>query len=245
MDGAIQVHGLGVRFDVPRRRPTGPAAERVGRAWVHWALRGVDLTVEPGEIMGLIGRNGAGKTTLLRAIAGIYPADEGSVRVGGAVAPVLALAAGVRVGLSAWENVELAGVLMGWTRREARVLAPQVVEMAGLEEFADAPLRVYSTGMRARLGFALATFVPHRILLLDEIFAVGDEEFRARGEERLRDLVRDGRTVVLAGHDLPRLAELADHVARFEHGRLVEVGRAAGVIERYTEHWRAAGRAPQ
>ena len=193
------------------------------------------LSLGEGAILGLVGPNGAGKTTLLRAIAGIYHPDEGSVTLTGRVAPVLSITASARAGLSAWENIELTGTLMGWTRREARRLAPEVVEMAGLGRFADAPLRVYSAGMRARLGFSLATFLDHEILLLDEVFAVGDEEFRRRGMERLERLVRDGRSVVMSGHDLGRLEDLCERAIRLDGGRVVAEGPADEVIAAYRE----------
>jgi ABC-type polysaccharide/polyol phosphate transport system ATPase subunit len=243
MDAAVSLDGVGVRFMVPRRSRMGLTPRLVGlRKWALWGLRQVTLRVPPGQVVGLIGPNGAGKTTLLRVVAGIYRPDEGTVTVRGRVTPFLTPSAGLSTDLSGWENIELGAVLLGMPRSRARQISPQIAEFSGLGDFLDAPIRTYSSGMRARLGFALVAFTEPDVIVLDEVMATGDEEFRERSEAKLRELIRGGRTVLIASHVLSTLTELSDRAIRLDEGRVVDDGDPATVAGRYVEDLHRAGK---
>jgi ABC-type polysaccharide/polyol phosphate transport system ATPase subunit/GT2 family glycosyltransferase len=198
----------------------------------------VTFDVAPGEVIGLIGPNGAGKTTLLRTIAGIYRPDEGTVDVRGRVTPLLSNSAGLNPLLSGWDNVTTVGVLLGFSRKQMRAVGGQIAAFAGLGEFMDAPVRVYSSGMRARLGFAIAAFTDPDIMVLDEALSVGDAQFKEQSRDKMRELIRGGRTVLMATHDLVTLQELCHRLVRLESGRVVEVGTPDAVSQHYLDRVR-------
>jgi ABC-type polysaccharide/polyol phosphate transport system ATPase subunit len=200
-----------------------------------WPLRDVSVSIEPGELMGVIGRNGAGKTTLMRAVSGIIPPTEGRVRTRGRVTPVLGLGAGFHTDLTGRENIELLGALLGRNRRELRARAGAIAEWAELSDYLDVPLRVYSAGMSARLALAVVTDGQPDVLLLDEIFAVGDAEFQERSRERILDLLRSGSTVMLVSHDLDTIAEWSSRVIWLDAGRVAAIGEPSEIVARYSE----------
>ena len=238
----IVARDLGVRFHVPRRGRMGRVPRLIGaRRWTLWGLRHIDLQIRHGEVVGLIGPNGSGKTTLLKTMAGIYAPDEGECRVVGRVAPLLSAAAGLKLGLSGWENIDLAGVLLGLSRKQVKALAPQIAAFAGIDEFMDAPARVYSSGMRARLGFAIAIMSDPDILILDEVMGVGDQEFREKSRGRIDDAIAAGKTVVLASHDVEgAVREVTNRLIHLEHGRVVEDGDPEVVSGHYLEQHHAS-----
>ncbi len=241
----IRAQDVGIRFHVPRRGRMGRVPRLIGaRRWTLWGLRNVDLEVAHGEVVGLIGPNGSGKTTLLKTIAGIYEPDEGTCRVVGRVAPLLSAAAGLKLGLSGWENIDLAGVLLGLSRKQVKALAPSIAEFAGIQEFMDAPARVYSSGMRARLGFAIAIMSEPDILVLDEVMGVGDQEFREKSRAKIDKAIASGKTVVMASHDVEgSVREVANRLVHLEHGRVVEQGAPDVVAAHYVEQHHASDRA--
>lgn len=233
MAPAVSLRDAGVRFTVPRRTRMGKTPRLVGAGrWTLWGLRGASLDVAPGEVVGLIGPNGSGKTTLLRTVAGIYVPDEGTVAVRGRVAPILSLSAGLIPQLSGFENVALSAALLDVPRRSVPAFATEIAEFAGLEEFTDAPVRVYSSGMRARLGFAIAALSGADVFVLDEVLSVGDQEFRARSRAKIEELIRGGKTVLMAGHDR-ELLSVCERIVRLDGGRIVDHDdrneRAAGL----------------
>lgn len=236
MEPAVSVRDAGIRFTVPRRgshrKRRAPRLFRRSR-WELWGLRNVTLDVAHGEVLGVVGANGSGKTTLLRTISGIYRPDEGIVAIRGTVSPVLSLTGGLELPLSGWENVQLSAVLLGLTHRRAQAITAQVAEFAGLERFMDAPVRVYSQGMRARLGFAVALFTDPDILVLDEVMEVGDEDFRARSREKIQEIIDQDRTVVVASHEVESAAALCDRMVRLEQGRIVDEGEPDRVAASY------------
>ncbi|MHC5018661.1 MAG: ABC transporter ATP-binding protein [Planctomycetota bacterium] len=211
---AIVVEDVGVQFLVSHERPlTLKAAavhlfRRPRRMETHWALRHVTFSVAQGESVAVIGANGAGKSTLLRVIAGILSPNEGRVALHGRVLPLIEMAAGFLPELSAEDNVHLNGAIFGLRRAQVRELMPQIFDFAELEEYQDVPMRVFSSGMFARLAFSLAVHLPSEILLVDEVLAVGDEKFQSKSRERLTQLIRAGRTLVLVTHDLGSAKEL-------------------------------------
>ncbi len=208
------------------------------------ALRDVDLTVQPGERVGVIGANGAGKSTLLKVIARVRRPSEGRITVRGRVAPLLELGLGFHGELTGRENVVLHGALMGFSRREMLERLPRIAEFAELEPFIDAPLRTYSTGMGARLAFAVATDVDPDILLVDEALSVGDERFQAKCRERMEAFREKGKTFVLVSHALPIVEESCQRALWIADGRVVRDGPAAEVCAAYREWAQGSSDAP-
>lgn len=197
------------------------------------ALRGVDLSLGPGEALGVVGRNGSGKTTLLRLAAGVYRADAGEVRVRGRRAALLELGAGFHPELSGWENAEIAALAAGLTRREHEARRGEIAAFAGLDGAMDAPLRTWSAGMALRLGFAVATSLEPELLIVDEVLAVGDHEFQARCLERVAALRAGGAALLLASHDLSLIEARCERAAWLDQGRTAALGPARDVCAAY------------
>lgn len=197
------------------------------------ALTDVSLSVAQGEAFGIIGRNGAGKSTLLRVIAGIVPPTHGEVLTRGTVAPIIEIGTGFDGELSGRENIFFNGSLLGRSRAFMRAREEEIVDFADITDFIDAPLRTYSTGMVARLAFAIATTVEADVVLLDEVLAVGDASFREKCDERIRHFHATGAAVVIVAHDLATVSQLCSRVAWLDHGRLNACGPAADVIDAY------------
>jgi ABC-type polysaccharide/polyol phosphate transport system ATPase subunit len=194
----------------------------------------VSLVVRRGEGLGVIGKNGSGKSTLLLALAGVLLPDEGEVLAFG-LPSLLTLGAGFEIELTGRQNVYLNAAFLGLSKREIERLLPHVLEFSELGDFIDVPLRQYSAGMRARLGFAIASHVRPDILLLDEVFSVGDQAFQEKSRAKLDDLMRDSPAIVIVSHDPGFLSLTCSRVAWLDSGRLVEVGDADEVLSRYRE----------
>lgn len=205
------------------------------------ALKDVSLTVQPGERVGIIGPNGAGKSTLFRAIARVVRPNSGRVVVRGDVAPLLALGLGFHAELTGRENVVLHGTLLGRSRQEMLGRTPAIAAFAELEPFLDAPIRTYSTGMSARLAFAVATEVDPDILLVDEVLAVGDERFRAKCNERMAHFRERGKTFLLVSHALSQVTEVCQRAVWLSEGCVVRDGPAAEVVDAYQAWARGGG----
>jgi ABC-type polysaccharide/polyol phosphate transport system ATPase subunit len=197
------------------------------------SLRNVTLSVHRGESLGIVGANGAGKSTLLRVAAGIVMPSEGAVISRGNIVPLLELGTGFESELSGRENIQFNGALLGRSRAWMRSQLDAIIAFSGLEQVIDAPLRTYSTGMRARLAFAIATAVDAETILLDEILAVGDAAFRVRCEERIRSFVHEGRTVVLVSHDTEELVKLCRRTVWLSQGEIVADGSSEDVVSSY------------
>jgi len=232
----IEVRGVSKAFVIPHRRPRTlfhhifPSGRRYER---FRALDDVSLRVEQGEFLGLLGGNGSGKSTLLRIIAGIYPPSSGSVRVDGAVAPILELGVGFQGSLSVRDNVVLYGVLLGIPRRRLKGELAEILERAGVSRFADTRLEALSTGLKSRLAFTVALRAEAPILLLDEVLAVGDETFRRQCLAELESLRARGRTVVSVSHDLELVRRLCSRVAVMADGALRGDGAPAAMVDLY------------
>jgi ABC-type polysaccharide/polyol phosphate transport system ATPase subunit len=194
----------------------------------------VDLVIGRGESVGIIGPNGAGKSTLLRCIAGICGIDDGSIEVRGRPIPMLELGVGFNGELDGWENLQTALALMGpSTGHPDDALVEEIVDFSGVRRAMERPVKHWSSGMRARLGFAVASHVGGSVVLVDELLAVGDREFRMRALERLAALRDDGCAVVLVSHDLELVADVCERAVRLHDGVVVEDGSAVDVIEHY------------
>ncbi len=240
---AIQVRGVSKRY----RLGAGPyltlretLAGLVRRGRVDpggevWALRDVDLDVDGGEVLGVVGLNGAGKSTLLRILARITEPTAGLSRTRGRVGALLEVGTGFHPELTGRENVYLNGAILGMKRREIQRRFEEIVAFAGVERFLDTPLKRYSSGMYLRLAFAVAAHVDPDIVIVDEVLAVGDVQFREKCMGRMSQLGREGRTVVFVSHDLGAVTRLCPRTIWLEQGRVREDGPSAGVIERYIE----------
>jgi ABC-type polysaccharide/polyol phosphate transport system ATPase subunit len=198
-----------------------------------WALRNVNLTIERGEVVGIVGKNGAGKSTLLKVISGILKPTRGRAVVRGLVSPLLELGTGFDFELTGRENVMLNALLLGHSRREVQQRYDSIVEWSELSGFIDAPLRNYSSGMVARLGFAIATAWNPDILILDEVMAVGDADFQQKCHRRLRELLGSGATVLIVSHAAKFLLDECDRCIWLADGTVVADGDPSDVIGRY------------
>ena len=196
-------------------------------------LAGVTLRVEPGEAVGLVGVNGSGKSTLLRMMAGIYPPTEGEIVRRGRMVAIIELGSTFQGTLTGEENIRLYAAALGFTRLESEMRMPEILDFAGLQEFRDVPLKYYSTGMKSRLAFAIASSAQPDILLLDEILSVGDAEFQARCYARIRAFQSAGGTLVLASHDLEAVRSLCRRAVWLEHGVVRAQGGVAEVTAAY------------
>ena len=211
--------------------PFSVAKEKRKRALV--VLDGVSFEIAEGEAFGVIGRNGAGKSTLLGLIGGIIEPTTGSVRVNGRVCPLMELGAGLQPQLSGRENIFLNGVLLGMRRREVEARFDEILEFSGLDKFVEQPLLTYSAGMKLRLAFSVAIHIRPRILMVDEVLAVGDAAFQARCLERIGELRRDGVTLLLVSHSMRMIEQNCDRVAWIERGKVRELGASADVVASY------------
>ena len=235
---AIRVESLWKNFRLyhERNRYIKAAMLRGRRARYEefWALQDVNLTVEKGATVGVIGSNGSGKTTLLKCLTGIYTPERGSISVEGNLAALLELGAGFHPELSGTENIYLNGSIMGMSKKEIDNKFDSIVEFAGLEQFIDTPVKNFSSGMTVRLGFSIATHVEPEVLLIDEILSVGDQAFQRKSTEKIEQFRRDGRTILVVSHSLGLVQQLCDTVVWLEKGHVKMIGPAAEVIAEYT-----------
>lgn len=204
-----------------------------------WALRGVNFTVAPGQMLGIIGQNGAGKSTLLQLLGGVGIPNEGKVKVTGRIGALLDLGAGFSADLTGRENVFVSGVIAGLTRREVARRFEQIVTFAELEDFIDNPVRTYSTGMGMRLAFSTAIHTDPDVLLVDEFLSVGDLAFQEKCLERIRELKTQGCAIVLVSHSIDQVQELCDHALWLRQGRVVAYGEAEVVAGQYLSEMRS------
>ena len=226
------------RIHVERRRSikrllTGDIRERETKR-IH-ALKGVSFVASEGESIGVIGHNGSGKTTLLRAIGGLVPVTAGKVRVR-ATPVLLGVKAALEPDLSARQNILLGGTSLRIPRAELIDRTDEILAFAGLEEYHDVPLRAFSSGMRARLSFAIATAATPDILLIDEALSVGDAEFKQRSDARIKELIAGAGTVFVVSHSMRAILDVCDRVLWIDHGELIADGPAEAVVDAYRTH---------
>jgi ABC-type polysaccharide/polyol phosphate transport system ATPase subunit len=239
---AIEVRDLGIRYNLRLTRRTtlknslpGLVRREDGTPKHFWALRHLSFRLEHGESLAVIGPNGAGKSTLLLALAGILEPSEGEILTHGRVSTLLTLGAGFEVELSGRDNIDLVAAFLGIDHREMASLAPSIIEFADIGPFIDAPVKTYSTGMKARLGFAIATAIIPDILLLDEVLGTGDETFRARSQARIRELIGKAKAIVLVTHDLSYVTEFCSRALLIERGQIIREGGPEEVTSLYRE----------
>ena len=239
---AIEVENLGVRYDLRLTRRTtikgslsGMFREKPAASTHFWALRHLSFKVAHGESLAVLGPNGAGKSTLLLALAGILDPSEGLVDVHGSVSTLLTLGAGFEMELTGRDNIDLAAAFLGIDHRLMADLTPEIIAFADIGAFIDAPVKTYSTGMRARLGFAIATSVTPDILLLDEVLGTGDQIFRNKSQRRIHDLMDGAKAIILVTHDLNTVAEYCNRAILVEQGTLIHEGSPQETVSVYRQ----------
>jgi ABC-type polysaccharide/polyol phosphate transport system ATPase subunit len=188
------------------------------------ALDGVSLEVEKGDVIGLIGPNGAGKSTLLRMLAGIIPPDEGEIWTKGRVGLLAGLGAGMQGNLSGIENIKLSGSIYGLTKEEITSTMKEIADYSGVGDFIYQPVRTYSSGMKARLGFSISAHIGPEILLIDECFSVGDGEFNAKSRVKISEMIKGGATVIMVSHSIALIKELCNKIFYMEKGKIKSTG---------------------
>lgn len=215
-------------------------ARKSSDAHEFWALRNVSFDIDQGTMFALVGHNGSGKSTLLRCVAGIYRPTNGSIAVDGRVSALLELGSGFHPDLTGRENVYLNASILGMGRKEVDRRFDQIVDFAGIEKFIDSPVRVYSSGMYVRLGFSVAVHIDPKVLIIDEVIAVGDEAFQRKCFEHLYQLRRSGSTIVVVSHSLGLIETMCDTAAWLDGGIVQALDRAPAVVAKYLDAVNAA-----
>ena len=200
-----------------------------------WALQNVSFNVYKGDALGLIGLNGSGKSTMLKTIAGVLKPTKGNVQVNGTVAPLIELGAGFDLDLTARENVFLNGALLGYSRQEMQEHYDDIVEFSELSNFMDVPVKNFSSGMVSRLAFAIATIGTPDILIVDEVLSVGDFRFQQKCEARIRNMMKQGTTILFVSHSIEQVKSLCNKIVWLEHGKLKMFGDTQDVCDKYSQ----------
>ena len=239
MKSIIEVNNVSMRFKMTKERifslkeyfikfVTGKLVFEEFRA-----LTDVSFSVKKGEILGIIGYNGAGKSTMLKVISGIMKPTNGSIKVDGVISPLIELGSGFDMELTARENIFLNGYILGYSKKFIKEHFNEIVEFSELSEFLDVPVKNFSSGMVARLGFAIATIVKPEILIVDEILSVGDFKFQEKSEKKIKEMLLSGTTVILVSHDIAQIEEICTKVLWLEHGRVKGYGNTKEICEEY------------
>jgi ABC-type polysaccharide/polyol phosphate transport system ATPase subunit len=236
---AVRLENVTQRFRVIQERPD-TLRELFAKLFRHEvsfhdfdAISNLSLDVPSGQMLGIIGRNGSGKSTLLKIIAGVYRPTAGRVYVEGSLAPLIELGAGFHHELTGRENILLNGLLMGYSKEEMRAREQSIIDFAGIGDFIDAPVKQYSSGMHTRLAFAVATEVDPKILVVDEILAVGDASFQQKCFARINKFRKAGKTILFVSHDMGQVREHCDRVVLLDKGAIIADGKAVDVVSYY------------
>ena len=216
-----------------RRFAKKMTAQSVLQEQEFWALNDVSFQIKRGEAVGIIGHNGAGKSTMLKHLSGVLQPTSGSMKVNGRIAALIEVGAGFHQDLTGRENVYLNGTILGMTRSEIKRKFDEIVDFSGIEQFIDTPVKRYSSGMYARLGFSVAAHLEPEILVIDEVLSVGDAIFQAKGIQKMRSVVDSGATVIFVSHNLRAVADLCPRALFLQKGQLVEDGPTSEVIRSY------------
>lgn len=254
MDEAIQVRNIGKKYRIGSA--VKPKNARVDNHWwwlqspvgyltsmlrppeeseILWAIRNISFEVQTGETLGIVGSNGAGKSTLLKILSRITEPTEGHARIKGRVGSLLEVGTGFHPQLTGRENVSLKGSIMGMKKEEIQRKFDEIIEFAGIERFLDTPVKRYSSGMYVRLAFSVAANLLPEILIIDEVLAVGDTKFRKKCIQKMTEIVKSGRTIIVVSHNMEEILSLADRVVWIDSGKLILSGKPQEVVDQYTK----------
>jgi homopolymeric O-antigen transport system ATP-binding protein len=243
MQAGVEIVDVSKAFSVRHNRSNSLKSKFVGafykryreRVETFWALQNINLTIQPGESFGIIGRNGSGKSTLLRIIAGIYQPSSGRVFMpaNARVGAMIELGVGFHPELTGRENIFLGASIHGLSRKEIAAIYPSIVKFSELDDFMDTALKNYSSGMHARLGFSLAINLNPSILIVDEVLAVGDEGFQEKCQDKMTGFKKQGKTIIFVSHDPEMVTAICDRVCVLDHGSTVYLGGSQEGVERY------------
>lgn len=241
MEEVIRLEHVGMRFNLSKEK-VDSMKEYFIKLVKHelkftefWALKDVSFTVEKGDRVGILGLNGAGKSTLMKVIAGVFRPSEGQLTRKGVIAPMIELGAGFDMQYTGAENIYLYGAVLGHSRKFMEEKFDEIVEFSELKEFIDVPIKNYSSGMKARLGFSIATVVKPDILILDEVLSVGDAKFRKKSEKKLMDMMDTGVTVLFVSHNMEQVKRICNKAMILDHGKLLSYGDIEMVATQYEE----------
>ena len=198
-----------------------------------YALQDVSLRIDKGEIFGIVGFNGSGKSTLLKIISGIFKPTSGSVTLHGSLSPMIELGSGFNPDLTGRENIFLNGSVLGFSRKFMQGIYDEIVDFSELHDFMEVPIKNYSSGMQARLGFSIATIVRPQILIIDEVLSVGDFRFQEKCEQRIKEMMSNATTVIIVSHSVDQIERLCNRVMWIDHGTAMMTGEASEVCGRY------------
>lgn len=236
---AIIVDNVSMKFNLSKEK-VDSLKEYIIKSLKHelqynefWALKNVSFTIEKGERVGILGLNGAGKSTLLKVIAGVFKPTEGSVVKSGKVAPLLELGAGFDPQYTGRENIYLYGAVLGYSKEFIEEKFEEIVRFSELQEFIDVPIKNYSSGMKSRLGFSIATIVSPQILILDEVLSVGDAKFRKKSEKKIMSMFDSGVTVLFVSHSLDQVKRLCNKAMILDQGKLIAYGDIEDIAQQY------------
>lgn len=238
-NSAIRVSDISMKFHIAENQAASlkEYATRLVKGDIRyrdfWALRNVSFEVKRGEVLGIIGANGSGKSTLLKIIAGIMRPFEGYVETCGTVAPMLELGSGFELEMTGRENIYLNGAILGYSEDLVNAHFDEIVDFAELHQFIDVPIRGYSSGMMARLAFSVATAIRPEILIVDEILAVGDDNFQIKSGAKMMELMSGGSTVLFVSHDMEQIREICHRVVWLDKGEVKMIGPAGTVCDAY------------
>ncbi len=238
---AIEVDNVSMKFSLSREKVDSlkdyifKTIKREIQYNEFWALKNISFTVEKGDRVGILGLNGAGKSTLLKVISGVFKPTEGHVDKHGKIVPLLELGAGFDPQYTGKENIYLYGAMLGYTKKFIDSKYDEIVEFSELQKFMDVPVKNYSSGMKSRLGFAIATVVEPKILILDEVLSVGDAKFRKKSENKIMSMFDSGVTVLFVSHSLEQVKRLCNKAMILEKGQLIAYGDIEPISEQYNE----------
>jgi lipopolysaccharide transport system ATP-binding protein len=245
IDVAVRVQHVSKRYELGTRHDASSLYDAVARVAgrrdgrppprLIWALKDVSFVVERGRVLGVIGRNGSGKSTLMRILARVTAPTEGTAEVHGRVGAMLQVGAGFHPHLSGRDNIRLSGAILGMSRNEIDAVEDAIVDFAEVRAHLDTPVKYYSSGMYARLAFSVSAHLDADILLVDEVLSVGDGPFQTKSRDRIRKLVREGRSVLFVSHNLGSLTDLCDSAIVLDEGRLVHAGTVDESIRFYQQ----------
>ena len=238
---AIEVDNVSMKFNLSREKVDSlkdyifKVIKRELQYNEFWALKNVSFNVEKGDRVGILGLNGAGKSTLLKVISGVFKPTEGHVEKHGKMVPLLELGAGFDPQYTGKENIYLYGAMLGYTKKFIDNKYNEIVEFSELQKFMDVPVKNYSSGMKSRLGFSIATVVEPKILILDEVLSVGDAKFRKKSENKIMSMFDSGVTVLFVSHSLEQVMRLCNKAMILEKGQLIAYGDIDPISEQYNE----------